>query len=128
MRLLLDTHVFLWWLEDSPHLGARARDILNDEHNELLWSLASSWELAIKVALGRMRIPEPLPEYLPRVLEEQSVRLLPIDHGHVLRVSELPRHHKDPFDRLLVAQAQIERVPVLTRDDDFRRYDVEVVW
>ena len=128
LKILLDTHVLLWWLEDSPRLGARARKIFEDEEDSLLWSLASSWEVAIKVAKGRLRLAEPILTFLPRALEEQEIGLLPITHTHVLRVGELQRHHGDPFDRLLIAQAREERIPVLTSDPDFRDYEVETIW
>jgi PIN domain nuclease of toxin-antitoxin system len=90
--------------------------------------VASSWELAIKQSKGGIQLPGSVRTYLPRVLEEQKVDLLPIAHSHALRVAELPRHHGDPFDRMLVAQAVEERIPILTNDGGIGRYEVEVIW
>lgn len=128
MRILLDTHALLWWLEDSPRLSTRARELMARGGNELLWSAASSWELAIKASLGRIRTPAPVGRFVGRVVREEALSVLPIQQSHALRVAELPLHHRDPFDRLLVAQAQLERVPLLSVDEDLARYEVEVLW
>jgi len=128
LKILLDTCVLLWWLEDNPRLGARAKEFFRSEEESLLWSIASSWEIAIKVAKGQLRLAEPIASFLPRVLEEQRISLLPITHTHVLRVSELPRHHGDPFDRILISQAIEDRIPILTSDPDFADYEVETIW
>lgn len=128
MRLLLDTHAFLFWILDSDRLSSRAREIFMAPETVLLWSAASSWEISIKFALGRLSFTRPPREFLPEQLRQQRVGSLPIEHEHAFRVAELPHHHRDPFDRLLVAQAQIERIPILSRDAAIRDYDVEVVW
>jgi PIN domain nuclease of toxin-antitoxin system len=128
VKALLDTHAFLWWLLDEDRLGRRARRILGDSRNVLLWSVASSWELAIKVGLGKVRVPGRLRSYLPQKLLEQGITTLPIEHAHAFEVAELPEHHRDPFDRMLIAQARIERVPILSADEQLEAYDVEVVW
>ena len=128
MEILVDTHVLLWWMQGPNRVGTRARELFADEGSRLRWSVASSWELAIKQSRGRIRLPEPVRTLLPKVLEEQRLDLLPIAHFHALRVAELPLHHGDPFDRLLVAQAIEERIPILTNDSRIGRYDVEVIW
>ena len=128
MRILLDTHALLYWALDSDRLSARAREVFGDPRGELLFSAASSWEISIKFALGRIRLAKPPRELIPELLRSQRVGSLPVEHAHAFRVAELPPHHRDPFDRLLVAQAQVERLPILSRDPALRDYDVEVLW
>lgn len=128
MRALLDTHVLLWWLTDSDRLSARAREVIVDPDSELYWSAASSWELAIKVGIGRLSLPEPPRIFIPRVLREQAIRPLAISHSHVLAVADLPHHHRDPFDRLLVAQCGLENLAAVSADAIFDRYGTERVW
>lgn len=128
MRALLDTHVLLWWLLDAPRLSSRARATLQDGKNELLWSAASSWELAIKISRDRLRFPGPLRSYLPAKLREQSITPMPVEHAHTFEVAELPPHHRDPFDRLLIAQARIEGVPLISADRQLKSYDVDILW
>jgi PIN domain nuclease of toxin-antitoxin system len=124
---LLDTHVLLWWLGDSAQLSAAARELFADERNELLWSAASTWELGIKATLGKLRLPEPLERFVPRQIREQGLIGLPIYHDHAIRAAELPAVHRDPFDRMLAAQALVEGVPLVTRDVQLRAYGVECV-
>lgn len=128
MKLLLDTHVLLWALEDDVRLSRKARALLLDEGHTLLWSAASTWELAIKASLGRIRFATPLAEYLPHKLEAEGIVSLPITDPHAAAVESLPRHHHDPFDRLLIAQALVEELALLSADKVMKRYDVEVVW
>ena len=110
MRVLIDTHVFLWWVEGDCALPARARAALADQDNECLFSLASAWELSIKTGLGKLKLA------------------LPVRMAHIGRVESLPRHHGDPFDRLLIAQALEEKLPVVTADPIFRDYGVKRIW
>lgn len=128
MRFLVDTHAILWWLRDDPRLSRTARAIVGDGGNELLWSIASSWEIAVKVSTGKLGLDRPLHRLFADLVGEQGVVVLPIGHQHCARVAELPPHHRDPFDRMLVAQAQQERVPILTADPKLGAYDVETVW
>lgn len=128
MRALLDTHVLLWWLLDDARLSPRVRMIMTDGRNELLWSVASSWELAIKVGLGKVRVPGPLRSYIPGKLQEQNILTLQVEHAHAFEVAELPLLHRDPFDRLLIAQARIERITLISVDEHLRPYDIEVIW
>ena len=108
-------------------LAPRTRRLLADPANELLLSAASAWELAIKSALGKVQLPAPLSEYVTSRMAEDGVLALPVQHAHALRVAELPFHHRDPFDRLLIAQAQIEGLSLLTADRELRAYDVAII-
>lgn len=128
MRLLLDTQCWLWMQVSPEHFSAEARAILVSPETELLLSAASSWEIAIKHSLGRLPLPEPPAKYVPSRMESSGVEPLPVQHTHALQAAALPLHHRDPFDRLLVAQAQVERVPILTADRQLEAYDVEVRW
>ena len=128
MRAILDTHVFLWWVLDVPRLSADARSILQDGTNELLFSTASAYELTIKAQSGRLTLPEPADSYVPSRLAANAFESLSIELTHALRAGSLPTIHRDPFDRMLVAQAQIEGLPILTADPAISRYDVETIW
>jgi PIN domain nuclease of toxin-antitoxin system len=128
VRLLVDTHAMLWWLRDDPRLSRRARAVLADGDSELLWSIASSWEIAVKLSAGKLELDRPLERLFAELVSEQGVEVLPIGHEHCARVAGLPLHHRDPFDRMLVAQAQHERVPLLTADPKLGAYEVEVLW
>lgn len=128
MRLLLDTHAFLWWIADDRRLSRRARQAIADSRSEVFFSVASAWELAIKARLGRFRVEGSLDEFLSGEIQENAFRVLPILMSHVVRVATLPTHHADPFDRLLVAQAQTEELLLVSGDRQIARYDVERVW
>lgn len=126
MRALLDTQVWLWMLTEPARLGP-AHEIVEDIRNELLFSAASSWEISIKHALGRLPLPESPAMYVPQRIRSTGVISLPVEHSHALAVAELPHHHRDPFDRLLIAQAQLEGVPIITGDPFLERYEVNVI-
>jgi PIN domain nuclease of toxin-antitoxin system len=123
VRLLLDTHVLLWALGDPGELKDEARSAIVDPDNEVLVSAASTWEIAIKGALGKLRAPDDLSHHIAAAHFEE----LPITIEHTLTAGALPRHHADPFDRLLVAQAQLEGVALLTRDERLELYDVSTL-
>ncbi len=125
-RFLLDTHVFLWMHADPGRLGS-ARALLEDGDNELFLSAASAWEIAIKSSIGKLALPEPPGRYVADRLVVGAVTPMPVRHDHALAVADLPRHHNDPFDRLLIAQARIEGLPLITADEALRPYDVELV-
>lgn len=125
MRFLVDTHCWLWLQASPERLAREVVSLLEDPDNELLLSAASSWEIAIKYAIGKLRLPEAPDRYVPRRMSASGTRGLAIEHAHSLRVAELPMHHRDPFDRLLVAQAQIEKLTLVTVDPQFDDYDVE---
>ena len=128
MRILLDTHCWLWWIAEPRRLGGRSRRLIADKGNDILLSAASSWEIAIKYSIGKLVLPEPPEEFVPKRLARDSISPLPVEHFHALHVANLPRHHNDPFDRLLIAQAQLERISVMTIDRLFEPYDIEIVW
>lgn len=123
MKLLLDTHTAVWWIEEDPQLSETALDLVIDESNEVLLSAAVVWEVGVKRSAGKLHVPGDLTALLAF-----DVSPLPITLEHAAAVEHLPRHHRDPFDRLLVAQAQAERAAIVSRDGMLKRYDVEVVW
>jgi PIN domain nuclease of toxin-antitoxin system len=126
VRLLLDTQVWLWLQIRPERVRDEVRDRLADEATELLLSAASSWEIAIKHALGKLPLPGAPRDYVPSRMRADAVDGLPVTHAHALRVCDLPHHHGDPFDRLLVAQAQLEDLTIVTADPQIERYDVAV--
>lgn len=128
MKILLDTHVFLWWVSNDRRLSRRARDLIADGDNEILLSAASGWEMAIKAGLGKLPLPEDLEIFLDDQMERNGIGPLPILMKHTTRVRHLPNHHADPFDRLLIAQAQVEGLTLMTGDRHIKRYDVTTVW
>ena len=128
MRAILDTHAFLWWVLDVPRLSADARSLMSDGSNELLFSAASAYELTIKAQSGRLTLPETPDTYVPSRLAANAFEPLSIELAHALRAGMLPVIHRDPFDRMLVAQAQVEGLPILTADPAISRYDVETIW
>ena len=123
MNLLLDSHVFVWWCEGSRKLSRQTRDTVAAPANMVHVSLVTAWELGIKEALGRLRLPEPFEAMLDRA----GFALLPIEMDHVRRVTRLPFHHRDPFDRMLVAQAQHEGFVLVSADPHIARYNVSVL-
>ena len=125
MKLLLDTECWLWSLASPERLGKEALAVLADGRNEVYLSAASSWEIAIKWALGKLELPEPPDAYVPARLRSSSVTPLAIEHSHALGVARLEQHHRDPFDRILIAQAIVEAVPILTADPVFAHYPIE---
>lgn len=127
MRLLLDTHAFLWFVTGDAQLSRGARRALEAADNELILSAASVWELAIKAGLGRLTLPGSVATYVAEKVE-QGLRVLSVDWTHAAAVEKLPPHHRDPFDRLLAAQALLENLPLVTGDRAFRAYGVKVVW
>lgn len=128
MNLLIDTHCWLWSRAEPERLNDRARELLTAAEHNLYFSAASSWEIAIKVAVGRLQFPEDLSSYLPSQLSIGGFVAIPIEHTHALHTATLPFHHSDPFDRLLVAQAQVESLTLLTADAALLDYDVELIW
>jgi PIN domain nuclease of toxin-antitoxin system len=128
VRLLLDTHAFLWWVEGEPALGRRARAAVADPDNEVFLSIASCWELAIKLSLGKLRLNEDIERFIPEQLTRNGFALLGVEFRHVARVADLPFHHRDPFDRLLVAQALQDDLAIVSVDRVLRKYGVTVVW
>lgn len=128
MRLLLDTHVVLWTINADDRLPPKAHDAIEDVENDLFLSIASLWEAAIKIGKGKLRVPGQSIDYLIGHVEARQLTILPITLAHLRRVQSLPPIHGDPFDRMLVAQAQSESLHLLTNDADIARYDVPILW
>jgi PIN domain nuclease of toxin-antitoxin system len=126
VTLLLDTHAFLWWVGDDPRLSVRARRAITGA--TCLISVASCWEMAIKAGLGRLDIPRPIARFLQEQLEVNGFTVLPVSLEHAAGVAELPFHHRDPFDRLLAAQARHDDLAIVSADPVFRKYGVRRVW
>ncbi len=127
MRFLLDTAVLLWSLDKSDQLNERAQKTL-EGREDIHLSAASSWEIAIKWGLGKLRLPKPPAQLIPEAMNRLGIRPLPIALSHSLAVTDLPNHHKDPFDRMLIAQARSEGLVLMTADASFRKYTVEILW
>jgi PIN domain nuclease of toxin-antitoxin system len=128
MRYLLDTHTFLWWITNAEKLSPEARRLIQDRRNTLYLSAASGWEIAIKTSLGRLEFVGDPEKVIPEQMSLNAIEGLPIQMTHALRVHVLPHHHGDPFDRLLVAQGQLEELPIVTDDTEIAKYKVNVVW
>jgi PIN domain nuclease of toxin-antitoxin system len=127
VRLLLDTHVWLWWMVDSPRLSAETRSLVLDPESTVYFSVASAWEIAIKHSIGKLTLPASPATYIPARAEGADFRIVDVRLEHALAVAELPRHHDDPFDRLLVAQSIVEGFRFLTADRRLAMYDVDLV-
>jgi len=128
VRVLLDTHTFLWWISNDTRLSSRAREIISNGNNELLLSAASGWEITIKVRLGRLQLPYEPERFIPEQLVINAIQSLPIKISHALHTYSLPIYHRDPFDRIIIAQAQLEGLPILTSDPQIAKYKVEIIW
>jgi PIN domain nuclease of toxin-antitoxin system len=128
VRVLLDTHAFIWWMDADAALSRRARATIASSANECLFSIASAWEMAIKVSLGKLTGRGQIDRDVPEQLAANGISMLPIDLGHVARVASLPFHHRDPFDRLLAAQALGEGIAIVSADRVFESYGVKRVW
>ena len=127
MRILLDTHAWLWMISTPERFSKQALRMVEKTSVELVLSAASAWEISIKHGLGRIELPGDAEAVIPDLMLRSGVEALPITHTHALRAGALPAHHKDPFDRILVAQAQLEGIPILTADQEIPSYDVEVI-
>jgi PIN domain nuclease of toxin-antitoxin system len=128
MRLILDTHTLLWFLAGDPRLSAQARNLIADMGNQVATSVASLWEIVIKVSLGKLTLASPFAELIPEQLARNDIDVLPITIQHLATLGGLPFHHRDPFDRLIIAQAISEGLPVVTSDARFSEYGQQVLW
>jgi len=128
VKYLLDTHTFLWWITDSDRLSRLSRDIIGDGNSQLYWSPASSWGIAIRYHLGRLPLPEPPESLIPTELARNRIDSIPILNAHAFKAGQLPMHHRDPFDRLLIAQAQLESMDIISNDRHMGLYDVGIAW
>jgi len=127
-NILLDTHAFIWWIEDSPRLSSKAKKLLENIENDCFLSLASCWELAIKSSIGKIKLTLPIRDFIPQNLAANDFRQLNISFRHIARVESLEFHHRDPFDRLIAAQALEEKMILLSVDATFDYYDVDRIW
>lgn len=128
MRLLLDTHALLWFVWNHANLSANARSLMTDPKNTLLLSAATIWEIAIKVAIGKLTLADPYDVFMNQAIATTGLTILPIEVRYAAALTALPFHHRDPFDRMLVAQALVEKVPLLSADAVFDAYGVNRLW
>jgi PIN domain nuclease of toxin-antitoxin system len=128
MKLLLDTHAFIWWVEAAPQLTRQAKEYVADGNNEVYLSLASSWEMAIKSSMGKLKLSVPLREYVPQHLAANGFKQLPMTFRQISVLESLELHHRDPFDRLLIAQAMTENLAIVSADRTFDDYKVQRIW
>jgi PIN domain nuclease of toxin-antitoxin system len=128
VKVLLDTHAFLWFITGDRRISSRSRSLIEDSGNELLLSVASVWEMAIKASLGKLQFTQPLDKVIPEHLSANLIDLFPVTLSHALRVAGLPFHHRDPFDRMLIAQGLHEGISILSSDEAFDLYGVSRLW
>lgn len=128
MQVLLDTHSFLWWIDNDDHLSSTARQAIADGSNEVFFSAASGWEIAIKAQLGKLRLPNGPEAFVSEHLQLNGFRPLSISVSHALHTASLPSIHRDPFDRILVAQSQLEHIAIVTSDPLIQQYQVSIIW
>jgi PIN domain nuclease of toxin-antitoxin system len=128
MKVLLDTHAFIWWDSGPTKLSPQARAACEDRANVVLLSVASAWEMQIKLQLGKLDLRLPLAEVIASQQQSNDIQVLPVALGHVLALQDLPAYHKDPFDRLLIAQANVEQAVLISHDPVFAHYTVKVLW
>jgi PIN domain nuclease of toxin-antitoxin system len=128
MIALLDTHTFLWFITGDRSISKRAREIIDTPSNRPLLSIASLWEIAIKVSIGKLTLHKEYDDMMTEQLSHNGIELLPIDFAHLTAVSKLPLHHRDPFDRLIIAQAMSENIPLVSADVAFDAYDITRIW
>jgi PIN domain nuclease of toxin-antitoxin system len=128
MNLLLDTHAFLWWVTDDPQLSATVQSMIAEPNNTIYFSVISAWEIIIKYQSGKLKLPEPATTYISSRLTTNNFSTLPVEIAHVMGVASLPNYHRDPFDRLLIAQSQVQQIPIATVDNLICQYPVTVIW
>jgi PIN domain nuclease of toxin-antitoxin system len=128
MNILLDTHTFLWFVNDDPRLSQPARVLIETEESQPFLSVASLWEIAIKISLGKLNLKQPYEIFIPQQLALNGIGILNVTLEHTAAITTLPFHHRDPFDRLLVVQSKIEKMPLVSIDSAFDAYEVKRVW
>jgi PIN domain nuclease of toxin-antitoxin system len=128
VKLLLDSHVLIWWASSSEKLSERVYSLINDTNNTLVFSIASVWEIQIKLQLGKLNLNSSLPVLIENQQRVNNLQLLPIELTHIYALTNLPNHHRDPFDRLLIAQANVEQVPIVSVDSVFDNYPIQRLW
>lgn len=128
MNVLLDTHALLWWIMNDPRLSAKATSVIAAPENTIYVSAASAWEITIKTQIGKLKLVQPVDRYIPAQVTTNGFVDLPISMAHALHIHSLPLHHRDPFDRILVAQSQLENMPILSADPMLSCYAVDLIW
>lgn len=128
MRALLDTHAFLWWISDSGRLSKRAYEFIEKPSNTIYLSSVSCWEISIKSTLGSIQFPKKMGSFIAEQISINSFEPLSINISHAVNIRDLPQHHKDPFDRMLISQSQIEDMPLITGDKLISKYKIELIW
>ncbi len=128
MRLIFDTHTLLWIVTNDSKLSKKAKSLFLNSKNEILFSFASIWEMAIKINLGRLSIDQSLKEFIKHHIKGNDIKLLSIELNHILLLENLPHHHRDPFDRLLICQAIAENIPIISSDKDLDLYLIKRIW
>ncbi len=128
MKFLLDTHIFLWWINADKRISDKIHSIISDANNDLFLSAASCWEIVIKSKIGKLSISEePVPGFINKQIVDNQIIPLAINSGHALNVYNLPDYHRDPFDKIIISQAIIEELPIITADNIFSKYPVEII-
>jgi len=128
MRVLLDTHTFLWFVDGSDELSDKARGLIEDVNNQRFLSVASLWEMSIKVSIGKLNLDFSFPDLVIQKVYGNAIDILSISPEHLERLAKMPFHHKDPFDRLIIAQGLTENMPIITRDRAFAGYQADLLW
>jgi len=128
MNILLDTHTFLWWVAEDAQLSLRAKEIIANPDNKIYFSVVSAWEIIIKVGIGKLSLSEPPETYIPSRIIANQFEILAVQMPHILKINSLPNFHKDPFDRLLIAQSLVEDLSLLTVDNAIAQYPVKTIW
>jgi PIN domain nuclease of toxin-antitoxin system len=128
MNYLLDTHTFLWFINADPSLSTTAQAAIETGTNDIFLSIASLWEMAIKVSLGKLIVPLPFAEFMQEQMHKNGIMLLQIQMAHIELVTRLPFHHRDPFDRLIITQSLVNQIPIIGKDDIFDAYGIQRLW
>jgi len=128
VKILLDTHAFLWWIRDDPRLSRRARELVTSGRNELFLSVTCVWEILTKTQTGKLRLAESAQKFVTEQLTANNIRVLPLTLDHIFRLEQLPLHHRDPFDRILIAQSLEEEFPILSADPLLKNYSATLLW
>ncbi len=128
MKILLDTHTFLWWVAEDAQLSLKAKEIIANPDNEIYFSVVSAWEIIIKVGTGKLSLSESPETYIPSRIASNQFGILPVQMPHILKINSLPNFHKDPFDRLLIAQSLVEDLSLMTIDNAIAQYPVKTIW
>ncbi|MDR9402258.1 MAG: type II toxin-antitoxin system VapC family toxin [Halothece sp. Uz-M2-17] len=128
MKLLLDTHCWLWWFAKPERFSPATIEKIADDNNEIWLSVASVWEMGIKTAIGKLSLPEPIDSYVSTRMMQLGAKSLEIQAHHALKITRLPIYHRDPFDRMLIVQAQVEEMTLVSADSVFSQYNVSILW